>query len=80
MSSRLTVGVLLFGLSAVAVVSQQPGPAAAQAQKKNTVALLQQEVNQLQAVLRLPSCPVHELYESLLSGSAVKVSHREIEK
>ena len=49
MSSRLTVGVLLFGLSAVAVVSQQPGPAAAQAQKKNTVALLQQEVNQLQA-------------------------------
>ena len=40
MSSRLTVGVLLFGLSAVAVVSQQPGPAAAQAQKKNTVALL----------------------------------------
>jgi parvulin-like peptidyl-prolyl isomerase len=47
MSSRLTVGVLLFGLSAVAVVSQQAGPVAAQ--KKNTVALLQQEVNQLQA-------------------------------
>jgi type II secretory pathway pseudopilin PulG len=67
MSRRLTVGVLLFGLSAVAVVSQQPGPVTAQ--NKNKVAVLQQEVVQLQAANAALQQQVNQLQSQLKKSS-----------
>jgi TolA-binding protein len=58
MTRRITVGVLLFGLSALAVTTQQPGTAAAQKVNPQVAQLQQQnqalrnEVAQLQAQLK----------------------------